>query len=298
MAQRIARTLPVGKRGLIRGGGGGSASRISDTCSSTDPDGGGLAAPSKMNKPAWVSPVVNPRRPGWSYPPLGRHQATHPSESIGRADGTDRSCYQGHSDCVGKGLDTAITPASRVRRDVRKMWPAGQNKRSPRRPGRGDGLNNVRTDGVAGTGNSSARVPEEGGHSGMPPVGEVDSIHSERVSPKVAAEAAKDVNEVVMDSPGCGQGGLLPHVAGAALLAIAEVASSAELAGMAFLAVTGVVSPVDPAGMAFPANVGEMFPTEIAGMALPAEFSKKTFPAVAEAESLIVVEVASSTDSM
>ena len=58
--------------------------------------------------------------------------------------------------------------------------------------------------------------------------------------------------------------------------------------------------------MAFPAAVGEMSPTEIAGMVIPAvagvvhpaEFLTKTFPAVAEAESLIVVEVASSTDLM
>ena len=53
---------------------------------------------------------------------------------------------------------------------------------------------------VAGTGNSSARVPEEGSNSGMPPVGEVGSFHLERVSPTVAAEAAKYVNEVMMDS--------------------------------------------------------------------------------------------------
>ena len=70
-----------------------------------------------------------------------------------------------------------------VRRDVRKIRPAGQNKRSARRPGRGDGLNNIRTDGVAGTGKSSARVPEEGSNSRMPPVGEVGSINlEERVS--------------------------------------------------------------------------------------------------------------------
>ena len=43
----------------------------------------------------------------------------------------------------------------------------------------------------------------------MPPVGEVGSFHMERVSPTVAAEAAKDVNEVVMDFHGCGQGGPL-----------------------------------------------------------------------------------------
>ena len=79
------------KRRLIRaGGGGGAASQISDTCSSTDPGGGRMAVPTRTNKPAWVSPVVSPRHPGWSpseqsYPPLGRHQAPQPLELIGRA---------------------------------------------------------------------------------------------------------------------------------------------------------------------------------------------------------------------
>ena len=80
----------------------------------------------------------------------------------------------------------------------------------------------------------------------------------------------------------------MPDVAGAAPLAIAGVASSADLAGMTFPVVTGVASPVDLAGMAFPAIVGEV---------PAAEFSNITFPAIAEA-ALIVVEVASSTDSM
>ena len=72
------------------GGGGGSASRISNTCNSTDPGGGRMATPTKMNKLAWVSPVVNLRHPEWSpslqsYPPLGLHEAMHPSELIGKA---------------------------------------------------------------------------------------------------------------------------------------------------------------------------------------------------------------------
>ena len=59
--QGITSLLLFGKRGLIRaGGGGGSASGISDTCSYTDPGGGGMAAPTRTNKPVWVSPVVNP----------------------------------------------------------------------------------------------------------------------------------------------------------------------------------------------------------------------------------------------
>ena len=131
------------------------------------------------------------------------------------------------------------------------MRPAGQNKISPRRPGCGD----VRTDRVAGTGNSSARVPEEGSISGMPPVDEVGSFHLDRVSPTVAAEAAKYVNKGIMDSVpllAVAKGGHLPDVAGAAPLAIAGVASSADLAGMKIPSVTGVVPPVDLAGMAFP----------------------------------------------
>ena len=84
------------------------------------------------------------------------------------------------------------------------------------------------------------------------------------------------------------------------------MASSADFAGMTFPAVAGVASRVDLAGMAFAAIVGEMTLAEysektlpaVAGVVPPAEYSEKTLPAVAGAESLIVVEVASSTDSM
>ena len=115
------------------------------------------AAPTRTNKPAWVSPMVNPRCPGWSpsmqsYPPLGRHQATHPPKSIGRA------CRKPHLPArppmeqidpaikdiqivSGRDVTLPFTPASRVRRDIRKMRPAGQTKRSPGRPGCNDGLN-------------------------------------------------------------------------------------------------------------------------------------------------------------
>ena len=118
------------------GVGGGSASRISDACSSTDPSGDGMAAPTKINKPAWVSPVVNPRRPGWSpsmqsYPPLGRHQATHPSETIGRTGRKPHLPAQPPMEQIdpaikdirivsGRGLSPPFTPASGVRRDARK----------------------------------------------------------------------------------------------------------------------------------------------------------------------------------
>ena len=193
------------------------------------------------------------------------------------------------------------------------MRPVGQNKRSARRLGGSNGVNDVMTDGVAGTGNSSERVPEEGNSSGMPPLGEVGCFNSGRVSPTVAAEAAEDVNEFVMDSvpllvPAGGGGGggllLLPNVAGAANLAIAEVAPSDDFAGMVFPAVAGVTSPVDLAGLVFPAVVGEMSLTEVAGMALPPVsgvvppviFWSEALPAVAEVDSLIVVEMASSAD--
>ena len=58
---------------------------------------------------------------------------------------------------------------------------------------------------------------------------------------------------------------------------------------MAFPAVAGGMSPSELARMALPA---------VAGVAAPAELSDKTLPAVAAAASLIVVEVASSTDLM
>ena len=74
------------------------------------------------------------------------------------------------------------------------MPPAGQNKMSPRGPGRSNGVTDVMTDGVAGTVNLSDRVPEEGNIIRMPPLGEVGSFHLGGVSLTVAAEAAEDVN--------------------------------------------------------------------------------------------------------
>ena len=161
-----------------------------------------MAGPTRTNKPAWVSPVVNPRRPGWSpseqsYPPLGRHQAIHPPESIGRAGQMPHlparplmsQIYPAIKDIQivsGRGLTPPLTPASGVRRYMRKMRPAGPGKRSPGRPGRNDGLNNVMTKGIAGACNSSARVPEEVSDSVTPPVVEVGSFISEGVSPTVA----------------------------------------------------------------------------------------------------------------
>ena len=125
-----------------------------------------------------MSPVVNPRHPGWSpseqsYPPLGCQQAPQPPESIGRA--SRKPYLPARPPMVQidpaikdirivseRGLTPPLTQASGVRRDMRKMRPAGQGKRSPGRPGRGVRLNNVITfEGVAVARNSSAMVPEE-----------------------------------------------------------------------------------------------------------------------------------------
>ena len=137
-----------------------------------------------------------------SYPPLGRQQAMHPRKSIGRAGRMPRLTAQPPMEQIdpaikdirivsGRDLTSLFyTPISGVWWDVRKMRPTGQNKRSPRGPGRSNGVTDVMTDGVAGTGNPS----KEGNISGMPPLGEVGSVHSGRVSLTVAAEAAEDVN--------------------------------------------------------------------------------------------------------
>ena len=111
------------------------------------------------------------------------------------------------------------------------------------------------------------------------------------------------------------QGGLLPDIAGAATLAVVEVASSADFAGvasladfagMAFPTVAGVVSPVDLAGMAFTTVVGVTSLAELAGMTLLAvagaaplaELAEMAFLAVVGAAFLAVVEVASKTNLM
>ena len=81
------------------------------------------------------------------------------------------------------------------------------------------------------------------------------------------ASLAKDVNKVVMGSVPllvAAKGGLLPDDAGAAPLAVAGMASSADFAGVA--------SSPDFAGRTFPA---------IAGVVPPAKFSEKTYPDVA-----------------
>ena len=69
-----------------------------------------------------------------------------------------------------------LTQASGVLKDMRKMQPAGQRKRSPGRRGRGVRLSNVMTEGVDGARNSSAMVSEEVDVSVTPPVGEVGSF--------------------------------------------------------------------------------------------------------------------------
>ena len=115
-----------------------------------------------------VALLTLPRCPGWSpswqsYPPLSLHQAMHPSEWIGKAGRRLRLTAQPPMERIdpaikdvqivsGRDLTPPFTPVSGVRWDIRKMWPAGQNKRSPRRPGRSNGVNDVMTDGIIGTG--------------------------------------------------------------------------------------------------------------------------------------------------
>ena len=188
MAQGIARTLSIEKRGLIWAGGGGS-----------QPPGSmihvvllNLAGaewpplPERTNRPEVACGEPSTSRVVSEYavfstvgPPLGHAstaragQKPHfpPMEQIDRAIKDIRIAS-------GRDLTQLFTPASGVWRDIRKLRPAGQKKRSPGRPGRNDGFNNVMTDGIAGAYNSSARVLEEVINSGMHPVDEVDSFHS------------------------------------------------------------------------------------------------------------------------
>ena len=98
----------AGKRRLIRAEG--SASRISNTSSSTDHGGGGFATLTKQNKPAWVSPVVHPGLPCWSpseqsYTLLGHPQVTQPPELFGGGGAVGAlPSRPGHSYCFGEGI--------------------------------------------------------------------------------------------------------------------------------------------------------------------------------------------------
>ena len=169
---RISRDLSVGKRQLIWAGvGGGVASRISNACTSTDPGGGGLAASTRTNKPAWVLPVVNPRQPcsspsGQSYPPLSHHQVTQ----------------------------EWIVDWYRLRpRFLRfeEIWdkcgPLDREKVSEE--ARPDRLNNEMSGGVAVALNPPAMVPENVDVSVTPLMGDVGSVLPNVPSPMVAEGA-------------------------------------------------------------------------------------------------------------
>ena len=116
----------------------------------------------------------------------------------------------------------------------------------------------------------------------------VDGVFPEVVSSKVVGRAplTDGGDNVMIDSVEVSplsmtRGGLASVMAGAASLAVAEVASSADFAGVA--------SPADLAGMALPAVAGAVSPADLAGMAIPA---------VAGLAPLAVVEVASSSNLM
>ena len=85
MAWWLSGTFPVGKRGMIRVGG--TASRSAIIIALLTLAGGDIVAPTTKNKPAWVSPVANSQRPGWSLSvqactPLESQRTIHSPESI------------------------------------------------------------------------------------------------------------------------------------------------------------------------------------------------------------------------
>ena len=197
------------------GGGGGLASRISNACTSADPGGGGLAASTRTNKPAWVWPVVNSRQPCWSpcgqsYPPLSRHQATQPSEPIERAS---RRPHQPARPSIAQ-VDTAVKDIRivdwhhlrprflRFEETWDKCGPLDREKVSEEaRPAR---LNNEMSGGVAVALNPSAMVPGNVDVSVTPLMGDVGSVLPNVASPMVAegAPLAGRVDTVLIDSVG------------------------------------------------------------------------------------------------
>ena len=195
---------------------GGSAARITNNHNSTDPGGGDIVAPTTKNKPAWVSPVANSRRPGWSpsvqaYPPLGCQRTIHSPKLIEGAGRKPRRPAQLDMEQIdpaikdirivsGRDLPSPLTPVSGVRRVVRNMRPAGQNDKSPSRSGRNNIVTDENTNGVAGMGNSSDRHPEGGSISGIQLQGGVVGLYPERVSLTVVAETAVNVNDLEVDS--------------------------------------------------------------------------------------------------
>ena len=228
--------------------GGGSGSQISNACSSTDPGRGVLAASTKASKPAWVSPMVNSRQHRWSpskqcYPPLRSQEVTQPPEPVERAG---RRSHQPARRPLEQ-VDTAIndirtvsemgfvpapTEAFDSRRDMWRMRPAGQGKKSQGRPGRGVGLKHDLDGGIAVSLTPPAVLPEDIDVSMTPLVGDVGSVLPDVVSPIVAAGAPLADCWGGVSSRPCWDGvpGMaFPAVAGVASLAVVEVASSTDL---------------------------------------------------------------------
>ena len=207
--------------------------------------GGDIIAPALKNKPAWVSPVADSRRPGWSpsvqaYPPLGSQRTLHSPESIEGADRRPRRPAQPNMEQIDpdirivpeRDLPSPLTPVSGARWVGRNMWPAGQNDKSPCSLNRNNMVTDKNTNEVAGTGNSD--VHPRGGHmSGLQLQGGVMGFHPERVSSTVAAEAVFDVNEWEVDAiPLLSVTGMnrSPIIAGVATLAVTKITSSTNFA--------------------------------------------------------------------
>ena len=253
----------AGKHRLVRAGG--SASRISNTSSSTDPGGGGFAAPNKQNKPACVSPVVHPGLPCWSpseqsYPPLGRLQATQPPELFGRAGrGTPQlaaveAAVNDIQIVSWRGFVPSPTERSEVQEDIGKMRPAGEMNKFQKRPGRG-----ATSGGVSVVLASNAVMPEG-----------VDVRVLSRIAGGGGGGSSTSDDEGSVDSDVWPLRRPRPTLLGWL---------SADLAG------------------AFPADLAGAYPA-VAGVASPAVLAGMSVPAVAGASSLAVVEVAISTDRM
>ena len=254
--------------------------------SSTDPGGGGFSAPTKQNKPAWVSPVVHPGLPCWSpseqsYPLLGQPQATQPPEMFGRAGrgppqpAAVEAAVKDIQIVSGRGFVPSPTERSEVQEDIGKMRPAGKMNKFQRRPGRG-----ATSGGVSVALTSKAVMSEGVDVRAMARGKDAEGDHPEVVLSRIAGGGPSSTSD--------DEGSVDSDVAGAVPLAVAEVTSLADFAG-AFPADLAGAFPADLAGMAFPAVAGVASPAVHAGMAVPA---------VARAASLAVVEVATSTNRM
>ena len=104
--------------------------------------GGDIVAPTTKNKPAWVSPVANSRRPGWSpsaqaYPPLRSQRTIHSPESIEGAGRRPRRLAQPNMEQINPAmkdirivsemdLPSPLTPVPGAQWVGRNMRLAGQ----------------------------------------------------------------------------------------------------------------------------------------------------------------------------